>query len=60
VSTHREENVDRREKFFLTLPALNRNLWYPVILSTHLRTQKRIDEWYLPVRIAKPFGFTDM
>lgn len=65
-STHREENVDRRENFSKIagiLEDLANTYEYPVILSTHPRTQKRIDEWQIRfhplVRIAKPFGFTD-
>lgn len=66
VSTHREENVDRRENFTKMagiLDDLATTYGYPIILSTHPRTQKRIDEWQVQfhplVRIAKPFGFTD-
>lgn len=66
VSTHREENVDRREnllKIAGILDALAEDYGFPIILSTHPRTQKRIDEWQIRfhpgVRLAKPFGFTD-
>ena len=66
VSTHREENVDQREnlmKIVGILEALAEDYGFPVILSTHPRTQKRIDEWNVQfhplVRVAKPFGFTD-
>jgi UDP-N-acetylglucosamine 2-epimerase (non-hydrolysing) len=66
VSTHREENVDRRDNFFKIadiLEDLAETFGFPVILSTHPRTQKRIDEWHVAfhplVQIAKPFGFTD-
>lgn len=66
VSSHREENVDRRETFAKVagiLDDLAETYGLPVILSTHPRTQKRIDEWQVAfhplVRIAKPFGFTD-
>lgn len=66
VSTHREENVDRRESFtkiIRILDDLAETYGFPVILSTHPRTKKRIDEWQVEfhplVRIAKPFGFTD-
>lgn len=66
VSTHREENVDRQEnllKIAGILNALAEDYGYPIILSTHPRTQKRIDEWQVQfhplVRLAKPFGFTD-
>lgn len=66
VSTHREENVDRHEnlmKIVGILDALAQDYGFPIILSTHPRTQKRIDEWNVQfhplVRVAKPFGFTD-
>jgi UDP-N-acetylglucosamine 2-epimerase (non-hydrolysing) len=66
VSSHREENVDRRENFLKIagiLDDLAQKYGLPVILSTHPRTRKRIDEWKVDfhplVRIAKPFGFTD-
>lgn len=66
VSTHREENVDRKEnllKIAAILEDLGKIYGHPIILSTHPRTQKRIDEWQVKfhplVRIAKPFGFTD-
>ena len=66
VSTHREENVDRKEnllKIAGILGDLADRYGFPVILSTHPRTQKRIDEWGIAfhpsVRLAKPFGFSD-
>lgn len=66
VSTHREENVDQREnliKISSILDNLARSHGLPIILSTHPRTQKRIDEWQIVfhplIRISKPFGFTD-
>ena len=66
VSVHREENVDRHEnlmKIVGILQALAENHGFPIVLSTHPRTQKRIDEgnvqFHPLVRIAKPFGFTD-
>jgi UDP-N-acetylglucosamine 2-epimerase len=66
VSTHREENVDRVENFTKISGILNdlaEIYGFPIILSTHPRTQKRIDEWQVKfhplVRLAKPFGFTD-
>lgn len=66
VSTHREENVDRRENLLKIAGIMNdlaEEHGFPVILSTHPRTQKRIDEWSMQfhpgVRLAKPFGFTD-
>jgi len=66
VSAHREENVDNREqlkKIADILDGLAQDHGKPVILSTHPRTQKRIDAWGLKfhplVRTLKPFGFTD-
>lgn len=66
VSAHREENVDRKEnliKIAGILDDLAERYGYPIILSTHPRTRKRIDEGLIRfnplVRLAKPFGFTD-
>jgi len=66
VSTHREENVDPKDnllKIVGILDDLAQQYGFPIILSTHPRTQKRIDEWQVQfhplVRLAKPFGFTD-
>ena len=66
VSTHREENVDRQDnlnRIVGILDDLAERYGLPIILSTHPRTQKRIDEWKVVfhplVRLAKPFGFTD-
>lgn len=66
VSSHREENVDRKEGV-LALAAIMSDLaeryGFPVIMSTHPRTKKRIDEWgvsfHPAVQLAKPFGFSD-
>lgn len=66
VSMHREENVDRSEnlrKVAGILDDLAERFGLPIILSTHPRTQKRIDEQQMRfhplVEVAKPFGFTD-
>jgi UDP-N-acetylglucosamine 2-epimerase (non-hydrolysing) len=67
VSTHREENVDNPEnlkKILVVLNELAKNYNYPVIVSTHPRTRKRIEqlgEAGLDQRIQflKPFGFID-
>lgn len=66
VSSHREENVDNKTNFMKIvdiLDGLAEDHGLPVLLSTHPRTQKRIDEWQVHfhplVRVAKPFGFTD-
>ncbi|OHD07530.1 non-hydrolyzing UDP-N-acetylglucosamine 2-epimerase [Sphingopyxis sp. RIFCSPHIGHO2_12_FULL_65_19] len=66
VSSHREENVDRKEGL-LALAAIMSDLaeryGFPVIMSMHPRTKKRIDEWgvsfHPAVQLAKPFGFSD-
>ena len=67
VSTHREENVDNPEnlkKILVVLNELAKTYHYPVIVSTHPRTRKRIEqlgEAGLDQRIKflKPFGFID-
>lgn len=66
VSAHREENIDS-ELTFAKLPVLlnglAERLGEPVIVSTHPRTQKRIDatgaRFHPNVRLLKPLGFTD-
>lgn len=67
VSAHREENVDSLEALSDLLDALNglaEKYEYPIIVSTHPRTQKRLemmDRSGLSERIvfSKPFGFHD-
>jgi len=66
VSAHREENVDAPETLRKLLQVLNllaESRGYPVIVSTHPRTRKRIDALGVPchgeVRFLKPFGFLD-
>jgi len=66
VSLHREENVDnelRLAELVATLNMLSEKYGYPVILSTHPRTRKRLDEFggkfHPNVRDLKPFGFHD-
>lgn len=67
VSAHREENVDSPENvadLLETLNALAGQYNYPVIVSTHPRTQKRLAELDLSamnplIQFLKPFGFTD-
>ena len=66
VSSHREENVDVPEKLqrlFNVLNALADQFSLPVIVSTHPRTRKRMDELGLSasplVQFHKPFGFLD-
>lgn len=66
VSAHREENVDSDKNFFNlveTLNAVAETYSYPVIISTHPRTQKRVDSLKISfhplVQLLKPLGFTD-
>ena len=67
VSAHREENVDSPTSLMdlvETLNALADRYDLPVIVSTHPRTQKRLDELRdnerdQRVHFAKPFGFCD-
>ena len=66
VSSHREENVDAPDNlraFFKVLNALAERFGLPVIVSTHPRTRKRMDDLGLVandlVRFQKPFGFFD-
>lgn len=66
VSAHREENVDSDKNFLNLVESLNtiaETYQLPVIVSTHPRTQKRVDAigvTFNPlVRLLKPLGFTD-
>lgn len=66
VSSHREENVDAPEnlqRLFNVLNALADQFALPVIVSTHPRTRKRMDDLGLSanplVQFHKPFGFLD-
>jgi UDP-N-acetylglucosamine 2-epimerase (non-hydrolysing) len=67
VSAHREENVDTPENMLdlvETLNALAETYKFPVIVSTHPRTRKRLDALELGelnplIQFAKPFGFFD-
>ncbi len=66
VSAHREENVDSDRNFAAlveTLNAVAEQYGYPVIVSTHPRTQKRVDAmgvtFHKQVRLLKPLGFKD-
>jgi UDP-N-acetylglucosamine 2-epimerase len=67
VSAHREENVDTPENLIdmvETLNALAAQYEVPVIVSTHPRTQKRLDALNVShldsrVQFLKPFGFCD-
>ncbi|VVE14507.1 non-hydrolyzing UDP-N-acetylglucosamine 2-epimerase [Pandoraea terrigena] len=67
VSAHREENVDTPQNLLdmvQTLNALAEAYDVPVIVSTHPRTQKRLDALELGklnphIQFLKPFGFCD-
>jgi UDP-N-acetylglucosamine 2-epimerase len=67
VSAHREENVDTEKNLrdlLDTLNALAEKYQIPVIVSTHPRTQKRMDSLEVKqfnplIKFLKPFGFFD-
>lgn len=66
VSAHREENVDGEETFSRLIGIVNgiaARFELPVILSTHPRTRKRLEESGAAldphVRALKPLGFCD-
>lgn len=66
VSAHREENVDVPETLSQLIGILNslaEQYQLPIILSTHPRTQSRLDalgvSLHQQIRLLKPFGFFD-
>ena len=67
VSVHREENVDTPENLrdlLETLRALAQAYGYPIIVSTHPRTRKRLEALdesfdHPLIQFMKPFGFFD-
>lgn len=66
VSAHREENIDSDKNFLKLVDVLNTvaaTYGYPVIVSTHPRTQKRVDAlgivFHENVKLLKPLGFKD-
>lgn len=66
VSAHREENIDSDKNFGKLVSVLNgmaEMYQLPVIVSTHPRTQKRVDavgaSFDPLVRLLKPMGFKD-
>lgn len=66
VSAHREENIESEKSFKKLVDVINslaQDHGYPVVVSTHPRTQKRIDntgaKFHALVRLMKPLGFHD-
>ncbi|MDO5728658.1 MAG: UDP-N-acetylglucosamine 2-epimerase (non-hydrolyzing) [Actinomycetaceae bacterium] len=66
ASAHREENVDhpqRLEKVVNSLAAVAQHFAFPVLVSTHPRTQKRLEQFGIDtdadVRFHPPLGFHD-
>lgn len=66
VSAHREENIDSDKNFLKLVDVLNNvaaQYDLPVIVSTHPRTQKRVDAmgvtFHHNVQLLKPLGFKD-
>jgi len=66
VSAHREENIDSDLNFGKLVQVLNtvaEQYGLPVIVSTHPRTQKRVDalgaQFHAKVQLLRPLGFTD-
>jgi len=66
VSAHREENIESEKSFAKLVEVINgiaEDLGLPVVVSTHPRTQKRIDvtgaQFHPLVRLLKPLGFHD-
>ena len=66
VSIHREENVDDEKNFSSLIKILNElseNYNLPIVISTHPRTQKKLDQLKIKkpknLMFMKPFGFFD-
>ena len=66
VSAHREENIESDKSFHKLVNVINtlaQDHGLPVVVSTHPRTQKRIDntdvKFHALVRLMKPLGFHD-
>lgn len=66
ASVHREENVDRKDRLehvLASIQAVAEDQQLPVLVSTHPRTRKRIEEFGLTtetnIRLHDPLGFHD-
>jgi UDP-N-acetylglucosamine 2-epimerase (non-hydrolysing) len=66
VSAHREENIESEKSFTKLVAVLNsvaEEHGLPVVVSTHPRTQKRVDaseaQFHPLVHLMKPLGFHD-
>ena len=66
ISIHRDENVDNLNNINIILNVFDliaKKYGYPLVISTHPRTRKRIDELGMPdnnlFRFHKPFGIFD-
>ncbi len=66
VSAHREENISSDRNFFNLIDSLNtiaEHYQLPIIISTHPRTRKRIEETGVKfnplINLMKPLGFID-
>lgn len=66
VSAHREENIESAKSFLKLVAVLNavaEDHGLPVVVSTHPRTQKRVDatkaQFHPLINLLKPLGFYD-
>ncbi len=67
MSIHREENIDSPTNFenlLHSIDALTTKYEFPIIISTHPRTQKKLNDIGFQnenplIRFSKPFGFHD-
>lgn len=65
VSTHREENIDdpvNLNNLIDSLRRLGEEYGYPIVVSTHPRTRKKLDELEVNIPLVQflpPFGFFD-
>lgn len=66
VSAHREENIEEHDNFMQLIATLNeivQNNKLPVIVSTHPRTRKKMEQLQVAanplIRFMEPFGFHD-